>query len=504
MKKLFCLLLALPLLFAACETNSDEPQNGNKEASLKLTSDQTMEFDAKGGKGTIAFSYTPATTNNSTLNPTTGTLLSVACDADWISVGSEVDVTLSNITFEVAANDTQSAREATIKASIKELSFEVLVKQAAAESGGNNDDPGNDPKDEFVEGWAINGTMNDWVKSEATAMSEEGNYFVVKGLELTTEDNFNFIFDGGVKSYGGNGKASDPDYVYEAKSWGSDISVSEAGRYDIYLSTNLAHYYIMTPGMNPEEAKEAIKPGEKQWSIFGAFEGNNRQEDVVLKADGKYHSAKGIKFVDDMSFVVRCNRGDEGTLGVALSEAYALESAIQLEAKSDLNYEIKVAAEQGKKYNIFFTYDEDNYEVWVMPEGQYPIIWDRVQGAYMPSYNNFILYLITNDIVLSLDFKAGNETVVNYVIPAGTYYVGDTEGTGWCFDIGYCLAKIRGREVPILDGSMTIEHKNGMYDIFVDMRTATLDVLKMHYVGEIGFDPFFSNMGGLKLNSPEM
>jgi hypothetical protein len=120
----------------------------------------------------------------------------------------------------------------------------------------------------------------------------------------------------------------------------------------------------------------------------------------------------------------------------------------------------------------------------------------------MPSYNNFILYLITNDIVLSLDFKAGNETIQNYVIPAGTYYVGDTEGTGWCFDIEYCLAKIRGREVPILDGSMTIEHKNGMYDIFVDMRTATLDVLKMHYVGEIGFDPFFSNMGGLKLNSP--
>jgi hypothetical protein len=53
------------------------------------------------------------------------------------------------------------------------------------------------------------------------------------------------------------------------------------------------------------------------------------------------------------------------------------------------------------------------------------------------------------------------------------------------------------------DGYMTIEHKDGKYDIYVDMRTATLDVLKMHYVGEIGFDPFFANMGGLKLNSPE-
>jgi hypothetical protein len=137
-----------------------------------------------------------------------------------------------------------------------------------------------------------------------------------------------------------------------------------------------------------------------------------------------------------------------------------------------------------------------------MPEGMFPTIWDRVDGAYMPAYNNFILYLITNDVVLSLDFTAGNATIENYVIPAGTYYVGDTEGTGWCFDIDYCQAKIRGREVPILDGSMTIEHKDGKYDIFVNMRTATLDVLKMHYVGEIGFDPFFANMGGLKLNSP--
>jgi hypothetical protein len=49
---------------------------------------------------------------------------------------------------------------------------------------------------------------------------------------------------------------------------------------------------------------------------------------------------------------------------------------------------------------------------------------------------------------------------------------------------------------------MTIEHVDGKYDIYVDMRTATLDVLKMHYVGEIGFDPFFGNMGGMKLNNP--
>jgi hypothetical protein len=374
----------------------------------------------------------------------------------------------------------------------------VTVKQAAGSENGN-DDPIDEP--EYIAGWAVNGSMNEWAKDKAYAMVEEGDYFVVKNVTLSAEDNFNFIFDGGQKSYGGNGQVSEPNLIYEAQSWGSNIKVTEAGEYDIYLDKELKTYRIMSAGGNPEDAEEALKPGEKRWSIFGTFEGNNRESDVVLKADGKYLTARGVKFEGDMEFVVRCNGGEKYTLGLNSDATYAPESEIKI---VDGGSAIKVDVEAGEKYDIYFIANTSvgTSQLWVMPEGQYPIIWDRVQGAYMPSYNNFILYLITNDIVLSLDFKAGNETVVNYVIPAGTYYVGDTEGTGWCFDIGYCLAKIRGREVPILDGSMTIEHKNGMYDIFVDMRTATLDVLKMHYVGEIGFDPFFSNMGGLKLNSP--
>ncbi len=486
MKKLFYSLLALPMLFVACGEGPDAPVEEPKQATLELTSDKSVEFAAEGGEGTITFACEGVDA---------GEAIVVECAAEWISVASEVDVLASSINFEVAANESEEAREATIKASIKELSFEVTVKQAGVVNGG-----GNEP--EYVEGWAINGTMNEWAKSDATAMTQEGDYFVAKGFELAADDNFNFIFNGTEKCYGGNGQVAELNTIYEAKSWGSNIHVAEAGRYDIYLSADLSDYRIMTEGTNPEEAVEALKPGEKRWSIFGSFEGNNREEDVVLNSDGKYLSTKGIKFVEDMSFVVRCNGGDAGTLGVASSEAYAVEGAIKLVVKNDSNYEIKVAAEEGQKYDIYFAYNEDNYEVWVMPEGQYPIIWDRVQGAYMASYNNFILYLITNDIVLSLDFTAGNETIQNYVIPAGTYYIGDTEGTGWCFDIDYCLAKIRGREVPLLDGSMKIEHKDGKYDIFVDMRTATLDVLKMHYVGEIGFDPFFGNMGGHELNSP--
>lgn len=493
------------MLFVACGEGPDAPVDKPKQPTLELDSAEIMEFDAEGGQGTISFTYNFEGSTGSNDRPTSDVkVLDVTCDAEWVEVPSEVKAYDSSINFAVAKNEAEEARQTTIKASIEGLSFEVTVKQAAAENGGNNDDPIGGS--EYVEGWAINGTMNDWAKEQAIPMTEEGNYFVVKGLELTTEENFNFIFDGGVKSYGGNGQVAEPNYIYEAVSWGSNIHVSEAGRYDIYLSTDFTTYRIMAEGTNPDEAQEALKPGEKQWSIFGAFEGNNHEEDVVLRESGAYLMAKGIKFVDDMSFVVRCNGGDELTLGVAKSEACALESAIQLEAKSEENYEIKVAAEADKRYDIYFTtYNVDNdtnYEVWVMPEGQYPVIWNRVDGAYMPTYNNFLLYLITNDIVLTLDFKAGTETIVDYVIPAGTYTLGNTEDT-WCFDQQYCIAKVRGHETPLLDGYMTIEHKDGKYDIFVDMRTATLDVLKMHYVGEIGFDPFFANMGGMELNSPE-
>ena len=496
MKKFLYLLLVLPMLLVACGEDN-HGVNGPKQPVFDLLSNSTMEFDAEGGEGTVTYLYDFSDDFHKYEEVTPHVdVINIVCDAEWIEVENEVNAYIGSFTFVVAKNESEKPRQTTITASIDNISIEVTVKQAAAENGGNNDEP------EFVEGWAINGTMNGWVKKDAMAMTEEGDFFAVKNLTLAANDNFNFIFNGTEKCYGGNGKVSEPNFFYEAKAWGSNISVSEAGVYDIYLSADLAYFYIMTEGTSPEEAEEALKPGEKRWSIFGAFEGNNRVEDVELKEDGKYFTARGVKFVEDMTFVVRCNGGDAGTLGVASSETYAVESAINLEVKSDANYEIKADVVAGQKYDIFFTYSDDHYEVWVMPDGRYPIIWNRVEGAYMPSYNNFILYLITNDIVLSLDFTAGNATIENYVIPAGTYFVGDTEGTGWCFDREYCIAKIRGREVPILDGSMTIEHKDGKYDIFVDMRTATLDVLKMHYVGEIGYDSFFTNMGGHKLNSP--
>ena len=119
----------------------------------------------------------------------------------------------------------------------------------------------------------------------------------------------------------------------------------------------------------------------------------------------------------------------------------------------------------------------------------------------MPHYNNFVIGFVTEDIELVLDFTAGVD-VVNYVIPEGVYYLDDKDDTGFCFDLEYCAVKVRGFDSVLMDGSMTIAHVNGVYDIFVDMRTAQLDVIKLHYVGEVHYDSYFNMMGGLEINNP--
>ncbi|MBR5104986.1 MAG: hypothetical protein IKU93_00965 [Alistipes sp.] len=491
MKKLFYFLMALPLAFAACNETVDTPTEEPKKATLELTSAEVMEFEAEGGQGTITFHYDGNNLNtNINTQPSTGKSLAVECQAEWITVDREVDVLAAAINFEVAENDAEEAREATIKASIADLAIEVLVKQAAKVQGGD------EPTDEFVEGWAINGTMNNWAKAEATAMTEEDNFFVVKNFALEADDNFNFILDGGVKNYGGNGQMALPNYVYEAKSWGSNISVAEAGEYDIYLSADLKNYYIMTPGTSPAEAETPLKPGEKRWTIKGDIVGSNGEE-ITLAKDSKYFTLKNVEFTGDAKFYLVCNSAT--TYGVAEGTEYAVESAATIIEGGEA---IQVPAVEGQKYDIYYLYKESGKsQLWVMPAMQYPVVWELVSGGYMP-YGNFLCYFVSEDVELTVDFTAG-VSVENYVMPEGVYYVQDTENTGFSFDLQYCQAKIRGFKTMLMDGSMTVKHTdNGLYDVFIDMRTPQLDIIKMHWVGEFAFDSYFQMMGGHQIQNP--
>ena len=115
LKNLFYFLLALPLVFAACEP-TEEPTPEVKEPKLTLTSSNEINFGAEGGEATITYTLE---------NAVEGTELTATCEAEWVE-----NLTVAEaITFTVAANEETEGRETKVVVTYGELSFEVAVKQ---------------------------------------------------------------------------------------------------------------------------------------------------------------------------------------------------------------------------------------------------------------------------------------------------------------------------------------------------------------------------------------
>ncbi len=139
MRKLFYLLLAMPLVFAACEDPEqgvDQPADKEYAAELTLTSEATLEFEAEGGEGVIT--YTAQMVEVTRESPAPQPEVEATCEADWVT-----DLAVAeNITFTVVANEAD-ARETKVVVTYGDKSFEVAVKQAAKQ----NEEPEPEPED---------------------------------------------------------------------------------------------------------------------------------------------------------------------------------------------------------------------------------------------------------------------------------------------------------------------------------------------------------------------
>ena len=123
------MLLALPLVFAACEPEPAPQPEPEKEyaAELTLTSEATLEFPAEGGEGVIT--YTANMVEVTRESPIPQPEVEATCEADWVT-----DLVVAeNITFKVAANEAD-ARETKVVVTYGDKSFEVAVKQAAKQN----------------------------------------------------------------------------------------------------------------------------------------------------------------------------------------------------------------------------------------------------------------------------------------------------------------------------------------------------------------------------------
>ena len=165
LRNLFYLLLALPLVFAACENGSEgtdkKPDTPEvKDPVLTLTSDATMEFTAEGGAGEITYTLQ---------NAVEGTTLTATCEAEWVK-----DVTAGEtVTFAVAAND-GDAREAKVVVAYGEQKFEVAVKQAKKEQG---EEPGDEPKEPVAV--TAQSLIGEYYGSDADYNPDSDLYYVI-------------------------------------------------------------------------------------------------------------------------------------------------------------------------------------------------------------------------------------------------------------------------------------------------------------------------------------
>ena len=111
--------------------------------------------------------------------------------------------------------------------------------------------------------WGLIGSLaacNNWANNVKLYVS--GDYSVAKGVEFAAGDQFKFR----------KGEAWGVELTYEGAitidakldlidgtGGKQNSSISEAGKYDVYLANDLSAYYVMTPGKTPADAGEAQK-----------------------------------------------------------------------------------------------------------------------------------------------------------------------------------------------------------------------------------------------------
>ena len=117
MRKLFYLLLALPLLCAAvpCETSNEI----ETKPTISLTTGDVVEIAAEGGEAEVSF-----TTENGA-----GSKVTAKTNASWL----ETKVEGNTIKLTAEANNTAEVREAVVTLTYEGAEANITVKQAASE-----------------------------------------------------------------------------------------------------------------------------------------------------------------------------------------------------------------------------------------------------------------------------------------------------------------------------------------------------------------------------------
>lgn len=474
MKRFFTLFFALPLLFVACNKQTETP---GQEPVLELTSEATMEFEAEGGKGEITYNLIKGDGSLDGELGITGQIspIVITTEQDWITIIDSESI-FGTIKFEIAENTTDEQRTGYITGEYSTKSFTVTINQAA--SAGT-------PEQAF-EGWAVVGSFtNNWDVNAAIVMEAIEGYYVARGVEIAATDSFKFAKDGTLQnSLGGNGKAAERDYKYPTSKYGSDIRVAEAGVYDLYLNEATDAYYVMSEGKTPAEANEEIAQGEDIWYVTGLGETQR------MRKSGIFQSITSVE-LDEDGFKLYHSLNN---LTYGAAEDSTAEVGEEIAVSSDAEASIKVEAESNKLYDIYFSVEMS--KLWVMPRGSKPDVLhtcNYAEGVWFTT-KNFMISLKSDGVRITLDCDSAVDHE-NAIIPEATYSV-DGEN-GYVINVEGCEIANEDGKNPIYSGSVTITHLEEGYDIYVDVVTIKQHRIRAQYTGKVSSNQF---MGGAVTN----
>ncbi|MDT3366651.1 MAG: starch-binding protein [Bacteroidota bacterium] len=169
---------------------------------------------------------------------------------------------------------------------------------------------------EATEEWSVIGSIastgSNWGQDEP--MLTDGTWFVCRGIELTTTDQFKFRkdHDWGT-NFGAASSITEEPYVVtlgeelEAGAGGKNLAVPADGKYDLLLNPEAGVYKVI-------EAQEAVAADfyagfeeTEVWSVIGSITstGNNWGQDEPMLTDGTWYVCKGIELVTADQFKFR-------------------------------------------------------------------------------------------------------------------------------------------------------------------------------------------------------
>ena len=450
-----------------------------------------------------------ATAGEASFSVTTNQDWTASPDADWVSVdpatgkGSEKAVTV-----KVTAEDNTSEEPRTAKITVKagELTKTVAVTQA----GATNTEPGPGPEPTEDTYLLVGDAVGGWNFDNPVVLTLTEGYYVAKEVGITANKGMHFTknssWEGNVKGLHG---LIAPNEIGEVGT--NDISLTEGGAFDVYLTEALDKFYFMTPGKTPEEAVEHVEIAVS-WGICGAYGNNNwggGDPDTELVQDGEWYVAKNIEF-SEVNFKIRGNNSwaDDVKWGRAakdqkceLNKAIAVSTCTEYkEANPDAGDNENIYIGGSGTYDVYFS--PEKKEVWVMTPGYKP-------GDETPEIT--VTYTVTGTIK-----GTDSDKKANYWNPSnepglmtleGDYYVAKNvefdydyrfsdDGTGEDFvkfkicetgtwnAYGQAEEAINKPNTEIavqMDGADIYLNKSGVYDVYLDKTNGKVWVMEAGY-----------------------